>query len=107
MCPYGDPAYPLRVHLQAPFCIGILTRDMQIFNDSMSAVRVSVEWLFADIINYFKFLDFKKDLKIGLSQVGKMYIVCALLRNALTCLYSNSTAEYFGLVPPTLDQYFS
>ena len=76
-------------------------------NDSMSAVRASVEWLFADIINYFKFLDFKKDLKIGLSQVGKMYIVCALLRNALTCLYSNSTAEYFGLVPPTLDQYFS
>ena len=55
-------------------------------NDSMSAVRASVEWLFADIINYFKFLDFKKDLKIGLSQVGKMYIVCALLRNALTCL---------------------
>ena len=76
-------------------------------NDSMSAVRASVEWLFADIINYFKFLDFKKDLKRGLSQVGKMYIVCALLRNALTCLYSNSTAEYFGLVPPTLDQYFS
>ena len=107
MCLYGDPAYPLRVHLQAPFRIGILTRDMQIFNDSMSAVRVSVGWLFADIINHFKFLDFKKDLKIGLSQVGKMYIVCVLLRKALTCLYSNSTAEYFGLVPPTLDQYFS
>lgn len=107
MCLYGDPAYPLRVHLQAPFRIAMLTRDMQIFNDSMSAVRASVEWLFADIINYFKFLDFKKDLKIGLSQVGKMYIVCALLRNALTCLYSNSTAEYFGLEPPTLDHYFS
>ena len=41
MCLYGDPAYPLRVHLQAPFRIGILTRDMDIFNDSMSAVRVS------------------------------------------------------------------
>ena len=80
---------------------------MEMFNDSMGAVRVSVEWLFADIINYFKFPDFKKDLKIGLNQVGKMYIVCALLRNALTCLYSNSTAEYFGLVPPTLDHYFS
>ena len=42
MCLYGDPAYPLRVHLQAPFRIAILTRAMQIFNDSMSAVRVSV-----------------------------------------------------------------
>ena len=55
MCLYGDPAYPLRVHLEAPFRIGILTRDMQIFNDSMSAVRVSMEWLFADIINYFNY----------------------------------------------------
>ena len=39
----------------------------------MSAVRSSVEWLFGDVINYFKSLDFKKNLKIGLSSVGKMY----------------------------------
>ena len=64
MCLYGDPAYPLRVHLQAPFRVGILTRDMEMFNESMSAVRSSVEWLFGDIVNYFKFLDFKKNLKI-------------------------------------------
>ena len=40
---------------------------------------MSVELLFRDIINSFKFLDYKKNLKIGLSSVGKMYIVCALL----------------------------
>ena len=34
MCLYGDPAYPLRAHLQAPFRIGILTRDMKTFDDS-------------------------------------------------------------------------
>ena len=72
----------------------------------MSAVRASVEWLFADVINYFKFLDFKKNLKIGLSQVGKIYIVCAILRNALTCLYCNTTADFFGLEPPALNDYF-
>ena len=27
--------------------------------------RISVEWLFGDVINYFKFFDFKKNLKIG------------------------------------------
>ena len=63
MCLYGDPAYPLRVHLQAPFRVGILTRDMEMFNESMSAVRSSVEWLFGDIVNYFKFLDLKKKLE--------------------------------------------
>ncbi|CAB4016993.1 Hypothetical predicted protein, partial [Paramuricea clavata] len=86
MCLYGDPAYPLRVHSQAPFREANLTNRMQLFNTHMSATRVSVEWLFGDIINYFKFLDFKKNLKIGLSSIGKMYVVCALLRNALTCI---------------------
>ena len=46
----------------------------------MSAVSESVELLFADIIDYFKFRDFEKNLRIGLSQVGKIYIVCAILR---------------------------
>ena len=48
----------------------------------MSSVSQAVEWIFGDIVNFFKFLDFKKNLKIGLSPVGKMYIVSALLHNA-------------------------
>ena len=107
MCIYGDPAYPLRLHLQTPFRNAVLTPDMQAFNDSMSAVRVSVEWLFGDIVNYFKFVDFKKKLKIGLSNVGKIYIVCDLLQNALTCLYGNLTSEYFDCHPPSLEDYFA
>lgn len=71
MCIFGDPAYPLRLHLQAPFRNVALTPRMVAYNKSMSTVRVAVEWLFGDILNYFKFLDFKKNLKIGLSQVGK------------------------------------
>ena len=60
------------VHLQGPFKNAYLTPQMQQFNKSMSEVRISVEWLFNDIINYFKFMDFKKNLKVGLSSVGKM-----------------------------------
>ena len=80
---------------------------MQAHNHSMSSVRSSVEWVFGDIINYFKFLDFKNNLKIGLSQVGKMYIVCAILHNALTCLYGNTTSQFFDLDPPSLEDYFA
>ena len=107
MCLYGDPAYPLRLQLQAPFRELQLTPEMVAYNKSMSSVRVSVEWIFGDIVNYFKFMDFKKNLKIGLSQVGKMYIVAAVLRNALTCLYGNETSQFFELDPPTLQEYFS
>ena len=64
---------------------------MIVFNQAMSRVRESVKWLFNDIVNYLQFMDFKKTLKISLSSVGKMYVVCAILRNALTCLYPNQT----------------
>lgn len=107
MCLYGDPAYPLRFHLQKPYRNVVLTPAMQAYNKAMSNVRSSVEWLSGDIINYFKFMDFKKNLKIGMSCVGKMYVVCALFRNALTCLYGNQTSQYFELDPPTLQDYFA
>ena len=108
LCIYGDPAYPHRVHLQCPFARrAVLSPVEQAFNESMSQVRVSVEWVFGDIVNYFKVTDFKKDLKIGLSAVGKFYIVSALLHNAMTCLYGNNTSTYFGVQPPTLDEYFT
>ena len=104
---YGDPAYPLRVQLQAPFREFQLTPEMVAHNKSMSSIRVSVEWIFGDVVNYFKFMDFEKNLKIGLSQVGKMYIVAAVLRNALTCLYGKETSQFFELDPPTLQEYLS
>ena len=63
-----------------------------------------MEWVFGDIVNSFKFTDLKKNLKIGLNAVGKLYVACALLRNAMTCLYGNSTSAYFGLQPPNLYQ---
>ena len=107
MCLYGDPAYPHRVQLQQPFRNAVLTPQMQEYNARMSSVRESVEWLFGDIVNYFKFIDFKKNLKIGLSSIGKMYIVCAILRNALTCLYGNETSKFFELDPPSLHDYFA
>ena len=95
MCLFGDPVYLLRVHLQASFRVGILTRDMEMLNESMSAVRSSVLWLFGDIVNYFKFLDFFfKKIEDWNHSSRKMYIVCSILRSALTCLYSNTTADF-------------
>ena len=72
----------------------------------MSEVRVSVEWVFGDIVNYFKFLDFKKNLKVHLSAVGKMYLACGLIQNAHTCLYGSTTSKYFHVDPPCLNEYF-
>ena len=60
-----------------------------------------------DISNSFKFIDFKKNLKLGLSAIGKQYIVSALSRNILTCLYSNTKSTHFQLDPPTVQDYLA
>ena len=39
---YGDPAYPLRIHLQAPFRVGILTPEIHMFNESGNECSTSV-----------------------------------------------------------------
>ena len=65
-CLYGDPACPHRIYLQTLFRNRALTAPMIAFNQSMSTVRESVEWLFNDIVNYFKFMDFKKNQKLAL-----------------------------------------
>ena len=79
---------------------------MEAFSKVMSQIRVSVEWLFGDIVNYFKFLDFKKNLKTEMSSIGKLYLVSALLQNAITCLYENNISELSDLQPPSLQYYF-
>ena len=104
LCIYEDPAYPLHIHLQALFK-STLNPQQEAFNKSMSAVHVSVEWLFGDIVYLFALLDFKKKCKFHLSAVGKMYLVCALLTKARMCMYGNIT-YYFGLTPPNLDNYY-
>ena len=78
MCIYRDPAYPLRIHLQARFRNRALTPQTLVYSSSMSAVRTAVEWLFGDLITYFKFLDFKKNLKLVLARWAKCTL-CAQL----------------------------
>ena len=81
---YGDSAYPIRPQLQGPFSGANLTDDQNAWNESMSPVRTSIEWLFGDIENYFKCIDFIKNLKVQLSAIGKLLIVCLIIQDART-----------------------
>ena len=54
---------------------------------------------------YFKFIDFKKNQKLGLQAVGLQYRACALLQNMRTCLYGSQSSEFFDFPPPALEEY--
>ena len=61
----------------------------------MSKVKVVVEWIFNDVVNYFAFLDFKKNIKMGLSAISQMYFICPLIRSVHACLYRSTNSKFF------------
>ena len=63
MCLHGDPAFSLRIHLQAPFRIAVLTRQMNIFNEKMSAVRASVKVVICGHRQLFQISRFQKEFE--------------------------------------------
>lgn len=105
-CLYGDPAYPMMPQLLTPFR-GNITPQQEQFNKEMSKVRESVEYGFGKIQTYFAFVDFKKNLKLHLMPIGKIYLVAALLTNCHTCLYRSSINGLLNSDPPTLEEYLS
>ena len=102
---YGDPAYGHTQNILAPFKGARITANEQAFNKKMSKVRISVEWRFGKIMQYFAYLDFKKNQKGLVQPVGKYYAVACVLINCHTCLYGSLTSKYFGLNPPSLETY--
>lgn len=102
---YGDPAYGISRNIIAPYRGAHLTQQQQDFNKSRSQVRISVEWTFGKICQYFSYLDFKRNTKVLLQPVGKFYLVAALMTNCHTCLYWSLTGTFFGLDPPSLEVY--
>ena len=95
MCLYGDPAYPLRAHLQGPFTNP--THYQPRYNKAITLSLVAVEYVFGDISNVFAFIDLKKTSQNGVSSAGDMNICCALIQNARSCLYGCTTSKLFAL----------
>ncbi|KAF0701891.1 hypothetical protein AaE_016260 [Aphanomyces astaci] len=103
---YGDPAYGYSDQLASPFGGARLTAAQREVNKSMSRVRISVEWSFGQVVQYWPIVDYKKKMRIGKSPISKMYKVAVLLTNCITCDRGrNTNSVYFGLPPPSLEEY--
>lgn len=71
----------------------------------MSPVRECVEWQFGKVVALWAFLDYKKNLKLELQQIGLYYFCGVLFTNCHTCLYGSQTSDYFGVAPPSIELY--
>lgn len=93
---YGDPAYPQSGVLFGGFRNARPGSPEAAWNTQMSRVREAVEWLFKEIITQWTFLDFRPNMKIFLSPIGKYYVIGAFLTNLRCCCYGSQTTIYFG-----------
>lgn len=98
---------PLRPQIMVPFRGNDLTVEQAAFNRQMSAVRISVEWGFQKILQYFPFVDFKKNMKLLLQPIGAYYICATILTNCHTCLNRSETSYLFDVAPPSLAEYLA
>ena len=84
---YGDPAYGLSRNILNPFRGAHITAAEPEFNKSMRRVRISVEWGFGKILQYFSFLDFRKNQKVLLQPIGKYFLVASIMINCHTHMF--------------------
>ena len=102
---YGDKAYPLNDKLITPYRAVNCNEEERQFNEAMNKGRIAVEWAFAKISSNFAFTKFAPNQKVYLQPIALYYKVAVLLSNCHSCCYGNQTCDYFGIMPPTLEDY--
>lgn len=103
---YGDPAFGNLAFVSRPFPRVTATAVEALYNTAMSKVRISVEQAIGHTTQHFSALDFVRTERVGDGEVAKKYLVACFFRNVMTCLRGgNQISEYFGCVPPTLDEF--
>ena len=77
------------------------------FNTLMNSSRISVEWGFekVHIASLFAFVNYVQNIEIYLQPVGLYYKVATILAYCHICLYGSETGDYFGVDPPSLEEY--
>jgi nuclease HARBI1 len=92
---YGNVAYTLRPYLQMGFRGSTISSDEIAFNDSMSKVRVTVEWAFRDVKQFFIHVDLPIKLRLRETPAVLLYVSSLMLWNFIVCLYGSRLAHYF------------
>ncbi len=83
------------------------TAEKQAYNTMMSNSRVSVEWGFGKVVMLFAFVNFYGNQKVFLQPLGPYFTMATLFTNLHTCLYGSEVATFFGVDPPTIEQYLA
>ena len=119
---YGDFIFKITNFVQGPhnphlysvafqaaneaYCADLLAQDR-----TLSAVRISAEWIIAIGQNKFPLVGDKKKFKLmsnnKLQPTKTQINVAIFLTDVITALYGNQISKYFDCAPPSLEDYFT
>jgi nuclease HARBI1 len=104
---YGDLAYPQSIWLLGGFVNPARDSPEALFNQTMSASRIAVEWGFNHITLKWRHVDCTKSMQVFKQPIAQQYINCAFLTNLINCYYGSQTSKYFGGRPMDVDAYLA
>ncbi|CAM9935596.1 unnamed protein product, partial [Heterosigma akashiwo] len=107
----GDVAFPLSPFLLKPLLRSRwnpLTAAQKYFNKRLASLRVVVEWGYQLVNSLWAYQNFYTTQQVFKTKPSQYYLACTLLTNCYNCIYyPNRVSTYFGLDPPTLEEYMS
>ncbi len=105
---YGDGGYGACPWLLTPFRrTQITTAERQAFNTMMSNSCIAVEWGFGKVSTLFAFVNFYHNQKVFLQNFGQYFLMATIFANLHTCMYGSEISSYFGLDPPSAQEYLA
>ena len=79
--------------------------DEALYNRLLSSVQITAEWGFGELVDQWKFLDFRQVMKIFKCPVVQYYVNAAFLSNLCNSLLGSRMQQYFGATQLTIDKY--
>jgi len=105
---FGDPAYPRSPVLFKPFVAGAyISAAQRVYNYFGSRGRVTVEWFFGNVQQYWATVCKWKTMRLHAVPVPRYMRAAVFLSNCINCHYPNQMESYFDCKPPSLRTYFA
>ncbi|SCU79166.1 LAFA_0B01200g1_1 [Lachancea sp. 'fantastica'] len=105
---YGDPAYRSSDVHTVGFKGQNLTAAEKNYNKTLAKSRVSIEWFFGAVKNNFQIFNALGKLKVGRVRFcGAYFTIAVFLTNLKHCLEGSQGSKYFGIDPPSFEEFTS
>lgn len=74
-------------------------------NRVLAKLRIPVEWSFGRVRNLWGGVE--QMTRVRLTPIALWWHIAVLLTNCYTCLYGSAVSDYFGVLPPEIEEYLS